>query len=177
MLFNIGETVVLHSVMIRLIRHIVLGSLAVFIIAATGGYGLFQHYCSCDDNRAEIRLSESPVCDDSETNSCCPVQKDVNNTDCCPSVPADRSGSPCQGDDCCSHIYTYLKTDQVNLIDGSKSSFKFYTAYQVVIAEKECISEIDGYLHLSVYDRLPPPKFGKELLYELSQLKSAPFLA
>lgn len=149
--------------------------LAIIMVAATGGYGIVRHYCACDHTIAVVADHHTGA----ET-ACCTTEAEPKTESCCSASdhPINSHETPCNsGDACCTSVYAYFKTDQVSLIHAPALDFKFTPAYYTL-----CATVIDEQLsafHPGVQysDRLPPPKFGQELLVEIHQLKCDPLPA
>lgn len=164
--------------MIHVLKHILIGCLSIIMVAATGGFGLIQHYCACDHNAQSIVEQINIPENSADPESCCTTEKESHEETCCKDKPKQRKNAhhSCNSGDCCFIAYSYFKTDQVNLTDASNSDYKFILAYHAILHEGYRNTLAGIHRNIEYSDRLPPPKFGKELLLEIHQLKSDPLL-
>jgi len=135
----------------------IIGLIISFLFSTTG-FSITQHFCRMMEKNS---LSECESCrlEEEESNSCC--TEGVLNV--IVQITANESN-------CCVESYTYKKIED----DFSPSvNLKFITG-NVVLLTIDPISlnvEIEKInLRLANYN-LPPPKFGKQLLQTIHQLK------
>ena len=160
--------------MVKLLKHILIFFSVIVVVAATGGIGIFQYNCIYNEVNKTSMFTESIDCHFEDPVHCCAQEQKEHSDDLSKSDRVEQQNDHhCQPDhDCCSTLYSYLKTDEVNLVKKFNRTFKFYTAYRVTILNNEIDHEYGIISIQLIVDRLPPPKYGIELLFELHQLKS-----
>ncbi len=157
--------------MTGLLKNMLVWFSVVLIVAATGGIGIFQTSCHCGD-----QVSEPRHCSTEGDQQCCANETEEGSAREIGVVPTGVPvPTPCPaGENCCSTVYFFFKTDLVNLAPPIPQSFKFHTAYQVKIADENS-SYADDNTHVQwAKDEPPPNGFGKPLLIKLHQLKTDP---
>jgi len=158
--------------MFQIIKQISIIFSAVLLIIASGGFSFYQRHCICTDEISHSIVIESPACNEdkraitcstAEVTSCCETETNQNN-----------DNKDCEStDECCSTVYTFLKTDFFDYTISQKKSFNITTTFVLVpesFDDKREYSFIENYTF--AFD-LPPPVFGKELLITLHQIKIA----
>ena len=177
-LLNLHRKVVLQYRMVTILRHIVSYVSVVLIVAATGGIGLVQHYCSCEDDARVVMASPSQ---DHDAGICCETEPVVAKDACCSSETEEDSGEEghtCHsGHGCCSEHYTFFKTDQFNLIGSKVDISKIYTAKVVQVCTMEPVSMPAIQTPTMISDRSPPDLYGISLLIRIHQLKTDPLMS
>jgi hypothetical protein len=165
--------------MFRLLKHILIFLAVVLIVAATGGISLIRHYCSCSGENLSSIYSKSFDCHQDDGDHCCVKSPAGQNENCCSSNSRDGAGKHvCEPEhNCCSTVYSYFKTDQVNLIESLDKSWRFYPVGQTAFSVSETKSLTGKELVQPTSDRSPPPIYGMQLLILLHQLKSGPLFS
>lgn len=164
--------------MVTIIKHIINYFLAALIVATTGGIGLLNHYCACDDPTIEIVSQESPDSLPCDFSDCCDQQDKKKSEQENGTVPAEKHSGTCcsDGPECCITEYLYFKTDQVNHPQTHKLSFRFHIAYEVTLTDVQNDQDAGIPLARQLSDPSPPPGFGKSLLIKIHQLKNDPLI-
>lgn len=156
-----------------LVKHILTYCAALMIIAATGGISLFQHYCGCHDEQQNSLFTESVQCHIEDESVCCEKDMPEFSDQCCSAEPAsnEKAHHDHTGHDCCSTVYTYYKTDQVNLKKPVKTPEKVYSSYIVLFDFLNAEQEIVG-TSFKCWDTQPPTTMaGRDLLDFIQQRK------
>lgn len=143
--------------------------LSLVIVFASGGYNLFKHQCGttglvttsiiieeqCGDNSDDGNLHSYPE------NACC----ESNDNE-------EPSSSSCEDNhDCCITSFTFFKTDQYNLTETAKKSFEFEISYTAILEIEIPESVIFCKEKINYTLKIPPPDYGKQLLFSIHQLK------
>lgn len=148
-----------------------MGLIIPLVIVATGGINVIQHYCTHQSMLSQTSDYNNQL-SALASESCCSLDATPDQESCCDQKETKSPVHSCNRNaDCCFSVVTYLKTDQVNLMEEEYNSFKFCIAYEVRITEDFIATsdEVRNVLHTD--DRHPPPKSGKKLLFEIQQLK------
>jgi hypothetical protein len=161
------------NLMKTVVRHIVTYFSALLIVAATGGISLIEHYCGCQNEQRSSLFTESVQCHLEDNESCC-ADKTYQTTDLCCSKDTgseEKSQHHHSDHDCCSTVYSYYKTDQVNLKKPVTAPGKFFHSYVVLLVDSRMDQESSGSV-FGFRDAHPPPTaYGKDLLNLLHQRK------
>jgi hypothetical protein len=138
-------------------RILIIGLVLLFLVS-TNGMPITYHLCEMMGEKA---LSECEVC---------VVEKQKVETSCCVEESSDLfSQISASESTCCFDSFTYEKIED----DFSQSGNLKTISNSVIIVLKPLVldtEEIDKYSHQNNYS-LPPPKFGKQLLRSIHQLK------
>jgi hypothetical protein len=161
--------------MSALIRKIGLIFTALLLVAATGGYSIYRHYCDCHDT-ATTSIFLEMECDHNitvaEAPSCCSLEERA----CCTSDNHSNDDHQCHSEDCCQTNSEFLKIDDSYTSSQDKASFKiFFTAlklYENELLFSETFSEPANYF----FSDSSPPITGRQRLLEFHQLKLSPEL-
>lgn len=162
----------------QLIKQILLIITTIMLVVASGGFSLYQHYCSCEGDVNNSIILESADCyASSENQSCCaiPIEEDV----CCQTeAKQNTTHSHCSDDDnCCTSEVSFFKTDEFNYSFDDKKSFQFIVAF-VNIIEPIYLQNLEDFAKETNFSAdLPPPDYGIGFLIIQHQLKIAPPLA
>lgn len=166
--------------MITIIRNILVLILATIIIIASGGFNIYQSNCACDENPTNtITLTEQYCQLENEVTSCC-ANEIVSEPLCCTEkkIATDLINSNCNAqDNCCSSESTFFKTDIFDFPSTSHKSFEFIIAFVSVLNFSQKVDVQFIFSEVNYSFDLPPPKYGKQLLFEINQLKLDSFLA
>ena len=141
-------------------RRILISTLTLLFLVSTTGLPVFYHYCEMMDKKSmtECEMCETEVIEIVES-SCCSENQ--------PEYQVKFSGSHSR---CCIDNFDYKKIED--------NFFQTITANQISINSviiEENLSSLDlqnenKFSEQTNYN-LPPPKFGKELLTKIHQLK------
>lgn len=146
------------------------------MVIASGGFNLVHHYCSCSQNINTTILFDSPGCDNEGTEDHCGNNADIEEPSCCQQKNNDlpTNQSQCDnGKNCCSSEYSFFKTDTFDLSGKTRINpdLKIVTVTEINDYQNQD-PQSDFFIQIIDYD-LPPPDYGKELLFSLHQLKIA----
>jgi hypothetical protein len=149
---------------------------ALLLIAATGGYSVFRHYCDCQDAVTTSVFLEVTCGHDhaAEAKSCCaPVSHEKS---CCPAEKGQQSKSHKHSDKCCRTNAQFLKINDSFSSGQYKSADKIFIS-AVNLPEKEIlVDENSSSFVTTYYTDTSPPLSGREILLHHHQLKLAPEL-
>ena len=166
------------NAMVTIIKHTINYLLAALIVTTTGGVGLLNHYCDCDDSTIEIVSKESPGSLSCDVSDCCDQQNREKSDHESGAYPAEKHSVTCCSDvsECCITEYLYFKTDQVINPQTHKLSFRFHIAYEVILTDVQNDQDAGIPVARELSDPSPPPGFGKTLLIKIHQLKNDPLI-
>ena len=166
------------NAMVTIIKHITNYFLAALIVATTGGIGLLNHDCECNDSSIAIVSQESSDFLPCDVSDCCDQQDREESDHESGAIPAEKHSGTCCSDDseCCINEYLYFKTDQVNNPQTHKLSFRFHIAYEVTLTDAQNDQDAGIPVVRMLSDPSPPPGFGKTLLIKIHQLKNDPLI-
>ncbi|MEZ5197874.1 MAG: hypothetical protein R2764_16255 [Bacteroidales bacterium] len=144
------------------------------IVIASGGFSLVHHYCSCTNDFNIAILDEKSCCHDEGKDQQCANMPDDEKYSCCSAEKKESATNHkhcTDGSHCCSFEYFYLKTDSFDFSGKKRISLEFIISYLAVINDvKDDNSLWDSYQQLLNHN-LPPPDYGKKLLFSLHQIK------
>lgn len=151
---------------------------AFLLIAATGGYSLYQHFCNCEDTVITSVFLEIQ-CEHDEggasTASCCATSP--HERSCCAAESGEQTDGHCHPGDCCHTSIRFFKIDDSFNTGQFKTSFKVMAVTTPLIENEILLKEDEpGPLQPFVSDS-SPPLTGRQILLEIHQLKLAPELA
>jgi hypothetical protein len=150
---------------------------ALLLIAASGGYSIYQHYCECLEMMTTSVFLDVECAHDrdaAETHTCC-SNKDYHMS-CCSSGNDDTDNHNCHSGECCQTNIQFLK------INDSYTAWKDNTTFYVIditsmLSDGEDLSIQDNHVKAKQYfSDSSPPLSGRKLLLEIHQLKIAPEL-
>lgn len=141
---------------------------------ASGGFSLVHHYCSCANDFNITILNEESCCHNEVKDRHCTTLPNDEKSSCCSSerkeAPANHKHCT-DGGHCCSFEYFYLKTDSFDFSGKKRISLEFIISYITIINDVKDDNPLrDSYQQL-LDDNLPPPDYGKKLLFSLHQIK------
>jgi hypothetical protein len=149
---------------------------ALLLIAATGGYSVFRHYCDCQDAVTTSVFLEVTCGHDhaAEAKSCCtPVSHEKS---CCPAEKGQQSKGHRHSDKCCHTNAQFLKINDSFSSGQYKSVDKIFIA-AVNLPEKEIqVNDESAFILNTYYSDSSPPLTGRQILLKIHQLKLAPEL-
>lgn len=162
------------------LKQIVIILFSGIVVIASGGFSLIHHYCACNKNFNYSILIEETECHDEMDDHHCEMKPSSEAISCCQqeSTQTQNNHQHC-GDnhDCCSLEYFYFKTDNFDLSGNSKVNFVFIVAYVAEIQNNQNQAQQAEFIIYQISNNLPPPEYGKKLLYSIHQLKIATPLA
>jgi hypothetical protein len=140
-------------------RRIHILSLAFVFLASTTGMPFFYHYCEMIGKRS---LSECNTC---------AVEVEAIESSCCSEENSESNiAFTSQSSACCIDEFHYEKVEDV-FSQSFNSNFSNLIVLNSISKPELLDSENeDKYVHYNKLN-LPPPKFGKELLNSIHQLK------
>lgn len=159
----------------NLVKNIFTTIIAITLLIGTAGFQIFKHMCSTH-NFSEVSLVEIPQCEEdhfikAESDDCCKVEE-IEETDCCESrlITKQIIQFSASETECCGSDLIEKRIDENIYPPSEKRQLKIDSEpVQIIkIIETECRISESSY---QINDDLPPPKFGKELLNTLHQLK------
>jgi hypothetical protein len=149
---------------------------ALLLVAATGGYSVFRHYCECEDCVIASVFLEATCEHDQEPaeKSCCAAPS--HEPSCCVSEMQERGDSHCHSGNCCHTNVQFLKISDSFSAGQYKSVDKIFIA-AVKLPDNDILADE----HLAVvvstyYTDTSPLLTGREILLHHHQLKLAPEL-
>ena len=149
---------------------------ALLLIAGTGGYSIYRHYCYCA-GKTSTSLFLEDKCDQHEKAvpaSCCLTKPSADN--CCDAkIAKTKTEKHIHSGKCCETSRIFLKISDTFNQSFEKISFRFLTGFTqlLISADIQRDPKIEPVAKI-YYADTSPPLFGKELLYSLHQLKLAP---
>lgn len=159
-----------------IIKNILTTILAITLLIGTTGLQVYKHICF-SHSFAGVSLIETPQCGNNhhsvtETDNCCKIEE-VEPISCCEteskeaSYPVSYSSPEVE---CCISIVDSKKIDESFYppIDKKEISFELSA---ITLIDSDKISNQAKILTISTVNDLPPPKFGRELLQTIHQLR------
>jgi hypothetical protein len=160
------------------IKNIFTAIVALTLLIGTTGFQVYKHTCAVH-NFSDISIFETPKCEKDhqvveETDNCCKAElEEINEPNCCETEPINESypvSITSQDINCCiSSIGTNQMQD--NLFPPIEKKILLVELITPAIS----VLEITGYQPqqnlVLENNNLPPPKFGKQLLQTIHQLK------
>jgi hypothetical protein len=148
---------------------------ALLLIAATGGYSIYRHYCECQDMMTtsvflEVECEHDKVAAD--VPSCCSVES--HEMSCSAAEKEGNETHACHTGDCCHTNIEFLKIDDSYTPAQVKVSFEVL-ALAAPLFENEVLLKENEPLSAGTFISDPsPPLSGRQKLLEIHQLKLAP---
>ena len=163
------------SFTMQIIRKIGTIFLVALLIASTGGFSIYRHFCHCAGEVSASVFLEAP-CDHetpSAPASCC-IAEETHS--CCATKPAPVKRAACQDGDCCKTSVLFLKINDSFQPAFEKISLKPFALASALLSYyiPEIYKELPS-TNLFNAD-LPPPDTGRQIIVALHQLKIAPEL-
>ncbi len=152
--------------------------LAIMLVVTTGGFSIYEHFCGCSEVVETSLLVENFDCSDHHQDAAeisCHTEKDTPAEKCC-SHPVEKSARSCQAGDCCSTSGVFVRLQHIFNLPLEKISLKFVIAFVRLISSEE-LSYHDNHTFVKenyLYNNLPPPLFGKEMILAYHQAKIPP---
>ena len=165
----------LNLKMSALLRKIGILFTALLLIAATGGYSIYRHYCDCQDMLTtsvflEVECEHDKVA--SDVPSCCSVES--HEMSCCSSENSENEGHACHSGDCCHTNSEFLKISDSYTPAQAKISFEVLAPAAVLHGQEILLNEAEPEPTGTFYSDSSPPLSGRQILLEIHQLKLSP---
>ncbi len=173
--------------------------IALIMVAATGGFTIYQHYCGCSETSSVSMVKSGPECTGTPDNALAMKynhQEEDAVTACCnqheqeqaEQLPATDNGCSTQenpsGEQCpvSSGCYTtsiFMKIDEFINTSFEEVSFKLFITLLKIIGNEEFSYYDKNILDKEFYfqGELPPLLSGKEKILAYHQVKLAPPLS
>ncbi len=150
--------------------------LIIVLLVSTTGLQVYKHIC-LSHNFAGVSLLEIPQCeknhaDVTETDDCCKMEEVVEYT-CCESENSKDNypvSYSTEKTECCISIVENNKIDDSIYPPVDKKFKSLEISVISSIDTKETENQFSSFTNSTLND-LPPPKFGRELLQTIHQLK------
>ena len=160
----------------NLTKNILTATLAITLLIGTTGLQVYKHIC-LSHNFDGVSLLETPLCeknhtDAAETDDCCKMEEVVEYS-CCESESTEENypvNYASQDEDCCVSIVDSKKIDDSIYPPIDNKIISVELALITSIDTKEIVNQSSVFTNSTSND-LPPPKFGRELLQTIHQLK------
>jgi len=161
-----------------IVKNIFTTIVAVATLISVTGFQVYKHTCAAH-NYSAVSLIETPVCEKDlsefiETDDCCKTEvEEITDSSCCESEPIDEStpvSFTSQEIECC---ISSIESSQIaeNLFTPAEKKIINLDFITTILPDTEKKSlQTKQFLFLLNND-LPPPKFGKQLLQTIHQLK------
>lgn len=150
--------------------------LAITLLISTTGLQVYKHIC-LSHNFSGVSLLETPQCEKNhsavtETDDCCKIEE-VEEVSCCEAESTEEFYTVSFTSDeskCCSSVVDSKKIDESIYPPIDKKEISIELSAITSIDTYETINKTSK-LACSIGNDLPPPKFGRELLQTIHQLK------
>ncbi len=174
-------------------------AIALIMVAATGGFTIYQHYCGCSETSSVSMVKSSPECTGTPDNAlavnydhmapdddagCCNQHEQgeaeqLPATDNRCSTQGNPSGEPCPVSSGCYTSSIFMKIDELLNTTFKEVSFKIVISLLKIIGNEEFSYHDKNILDKEFYFRgeLPPLLSGKEKILAYRQVKIAPPLS
>ena len=150
---------------------------AFLLIAATGGYSVYQHFCNCEGDvitSVFMELQCESHGQDEADQSCCSSTHAERS--CCSDTP-EKSCSDHHSGDCCHTYSQFLKINDSFNAGQVNTSIKVFTNATVLFEKEALLKEEASQPAIPYISDSSPPLSGRQILLEIHQLKLAPELA
>ena len=160
------------------VKNIFITIVALVLLIGSTGFHVFRHTCTAH-NFSAISLIETPVCEKDqqafeETDNCCKTEtEEITEPSCCEAEPIDESNPvsiTSQEIKCCISSIESNQIQDVLLTSAEKKNLALELFTSLVPFIENRIQQTEQDIVLQNND-LPPPKFGKQLLQTIHQLK------
>ncbi len=145
--------------------------LATLMIVFTAGVPVFEHYCSCSNQKISSFFVEVTCAETGEA-SCCDNSEDKSS--CC-STPKECCGeaSQCEIEGCCQTNSEVIKIDSEYQVSVHKTGIDGILFF-ITIAFAEVLNSGNEPITVEpIFTDPSPPLFGRQLLTAIQQLKIA----
>ncbi len=160
-----------------LVKNIFITIVALTLLISITGFQVYKHTCAFH-NFSAVSVIETPICEKDhqvieKTDDCCKTEDVESESSCCETQPIDESNP-----------YSFTSEEIkccVSSIENSQIQDKLFTFTEKKILIVESITLSDPFTEIEILqskenlllqnNNLPPPKFGKQLLQTIHQLK------
>ena len=160
-----------------LVKNIFTTIVALTLLISTTGIQVYKHTCA-SHNFSDVSVIETPECEKDhqvweESDDCCKIEEEIIQSNCCDLEPIAKSELiiiTSQEVTCCT------SSVESNLLESS-----LFPPSEKKILIVELITVSDSFTEIEILQSkeklllqnndLPPPKFGKQLLQTIHQLK------
>jgi hypothetical protein len=145
--------------------------LVTLMLVFTVGISVYEHYCSCSDQRIASVFVEV-TCSDSRGESCCSA-KAVETPSCCSEASQNtcEHESICDIDGCCKTEIEIIQIDSEYQVSQEKINAPDLSVLMAIIVS-DVITDTETKLFAeSFYSDPSPPVYGRQFLTAVHQLK------
>lgn len=145
--------------------------LVTLMLAFTVGVSVYEHYCSCSDQRIASVFVEV-TCSDGHDESCCSA-KLVETLSCCSETAHHycEHATSCNVDGCCKTEVDIIQIESEYQVSEEKLPVP-YAAILIAIVVSDIVSDTETKLFAeSFYSDPSPPVYGRQFLTAVHQLK------
>ncbi len=164
--------------MFRIINIAVKLLVTIVILLSLGGYHVYQHDCFCSGRSNTSFLIENVSCQHENVETESTACHDHSCFGCCNIDPLNTTGNKGIDHNCCKTSKVFLKLSELFNVPMENSFFKIHlTAFVFFEINPENHQTELNFPASENTPNLPPPLFGKALLFTLHQLKITPPVA
>lgn len=160
-----------------LVKNIFTTIVALTLLISITGFQVYKHTCASHKFTA-VSVIETPICEKDhqvieKTDDCCKTEDAESESSCCEILPIDESNP-----------YSFTSEEIkccVSSIENSQIQDKLFTSIEKKILIVELMTTSASFSEIEILQSkqnlilqnndLPPPKFGKQLLQTIHQLK------
>jgi hypothetical protein len=145
--------------------------LVTLMLAFTVGISVYEHYCSCSDQRIASVFVEV-TCSDNHSESCC-TAKVVEISSCCSEATQNTCGheNSCDVDGCCKTEIDIIQIDTEYQVSQEKITAPDLSLLLAIIGS-DIFSDTETKLFAEgFYSDPSPPVYGRQFLTAVHQLK------
>jgi hypothetical protein len=160
-----------NSTMKTLTQKITSLFLVTLMLAFTVGVSVYEHYCSCSDQRIASVFVEV-TCSDGHDESCCSA-KAVETSSCCSETThhSCEHATSCNVNGCCKTEVDIIQIESEYQVSEEKLTEPEFTLL-MAIQVSDIISDSETKLFAeSFYSDPSPPVYGRQFLTAVQQLK------
>lgn len=158
--------------MFRIINIAVKFIVTIVILLSLGGYHVYQHDCFCSGKSNTSFIVENVSCQHENSEAESSTCHDHSSFGCCNIDPLITDCNKEIDHNCCKTSKVFLKLSELFNVPMETSSCKIYlTAFVFFEISPENHQRELNFLIPDNTPDLPPPLFGKALLFTLHQLK------
>jgi hypothetical protein len=145
--------------------------LVTLLLAFTVGISVYEHYCSCSDQRIASVFVEV-TCSDNQSVSCCSVEA-VKASSCCSNSSHNTSEheSSCDVDGCCKTEIDIIQIDSEYQVSHEKFAAPDLSVLLAINVPDITSDTETKIVAESFYSDPPPPIYGRQFLTAVHQLK------
>ncbi|MCK5840330.1 MAG: hypothetical protein KAG99_10805 [Bacteroidales bacterium] len=164
--------------MFRIINIAVKFLVTIVILLSLGGYHVYQHDCFCSGRSNASFIVENVSCQHENVETESTASHDHSSFGCCKINPQNSNDNKEIGHNCCKTSKVFLKLSELFNIPMENSFCKIhFPAFVFSEISPESHQTELNFLTSDNTPDLPPPLFGKALLFTLHQLKITPAVA